>query len=116
MPKPEQIQDEKLRTLVSDAFQTMRTGDPTQAVHQLSDAFMYLLELKPELKQATVAMRRGQQRMPLLMRWPQLGANWKAGSLQAGKPEIEFIREKFALSEAITYYEFTLETAIDNDA
>ncbi|MCZ6869522.1 MAG: hypothetical protein O7G84_08470 [Gammaproteobacteria bacterium] len=116
MPKPEQINDEKLRTMVADAFQNLRSGDPTGAVHQLSDAIMYLLELKPELKEATVGMRRGGRRMPLLMRWPQLGANWKAGSLQAGKPEIEFIREKFALSEAITYYEFTLETAINHDA
>ena len=116
MPKPEQINDEKLRTMVADAFQNLRTGDPTGAVHQLSDAFMYLLELKPDLMQAKVAMRRGQRQMPLLMRWPQLGANWKAGSLQSGKPEIEFIRERFALSEAITYYEFTLETAINQDA
>ena len=114
MPKPEQINDEKLRAMVTDAFQNLRSGDPTQAVHQLSDAIMYLLELKPELKDAKVPMRRGQ--MPFLTRWPQLGANWKAGSLQAGDPEIEFIREKFALSEAITYYEFTLETAIKNEA
>ncbi|MEJ2130943.1 MAG: hypothetical protein P8Y95_04820 [Gammaproteobacteria bacterium] len=116
MPKPEQIQDEKLRGMVADAFQHLRSGDPTQAVHQLSDAFLYLLELKPDLKTETVAMRRGQRQMPLLMRWPQLGANWKAGSLQSGNPEIEFVRDKFALSEAITYYEFTLETAINHDA
>lgn len=44
------------------------------------------------------------------------GANLKPGSVRAGKPEIEFLRERFAISEAMTYYHFVLETAIDEGA
>ena len=60
-------------------------------------------------------MQHGMQ-MPLLMRWPMLGANIKPGSVQAGQPEIEYIRDRFALSEATSYYEFALETAIEHEA
>ena len=60
-------------------------------------------------------MRQGMQ-MPLLMRWPMLGANIKPGSVQAGQPEIEYIRDRFALSEATSYYEFALVTAIEHEA
>jgi hypothetical protein len=115
MAKPDQVNDEKLRTLLTGAFANMRAGKPTDAVHQCADAFLYLLELKPEIKTESAAARRGMQ-MPLLMRWPMLGANIRPGSVQEGKPEIVYSREKFALSEAITYYEFTLETAIDHGA
>ena len=115
MAKPDQVQDERLRGMFTDAFAHMRGGRPTDAVRTVVGAFSYLLELKPNLISAKVTMRQGMQ-MPLLMRWPMLGANFKAGSVQAGKPEIEYVREKFALSEAITYYEFALETAIDHHA
>jgi len=115
MARPDQITDEKLRELVSRAHREMRANKPTDAVHTLCDAFMYLLELRPALKTSKVEMRRGMQ-VPFLMRWPQLGANWKPGSVMAGDPQIELVRETFALSEAITYYEFTLETAIAQKA
>ena len=52
--------------------------------------------------------------MPAVMRWPNLGANLKLDSVMAKKPEIEFIRDHFAVSEAITYYEYTLESAINH--
>lgn len=115
MAKPDQIQDARLRQMVTDAFDQMRANDPTQAVHSLAGAFMYLLEIKPEIVEEKIEPRAG-WKMPFLARWPQLGVNWKKGSLQAGKPEFEFVRDHFALSEAITYYEFTLETAINRGA
>jgi hypothetical protein len=115
MAKPEQIKDDKLRALVTRAHGEMRANRPTDAVRSLCDAFVYLLELKPDLKSRKVAIRPGVE-MPFLMRWPQLGANLKPGSLMAGNPEFQFVREKFALSEAFTYYEFTLETAIGEGA
>ena len=115
MAKPAQIKDEKLRALVTRAHGEMRANKPTDAVHSLCDAFMYLLELKPDLKSRKVALRPGVE-MPYLMRWPQLGANLKPGSLMTGSPQFQFVREKFALSEAFTYYEFILETAIGEGA
>ena len=46
------------------------------------------------------------------MRWPALGANLALDSVLQKQPRIEFIRERFSVSEAITYYEYTLERAI----
>ena len=48
----------------------------------------------------------------MLMRWPVLGANLAPDSVKAGEPRIDYVRERFALSEAITYYEFTVDTAL----
>jgi hypothetical protein len=50
--------------------------------------------------------------VPFLMRWPMLGANLVPESIQAGDPRIDFTRSRFVLSEAITYYEFTVDTAV----
>ncbi len=54
--------------------------------------------------------------MLAVMRWPALGANLKLESIEAKQPEIEFIRDRFAVSEAIMYYEYTLESAINAGA
>jgi hypothetical protein len=35
--------------------------------------------------------------------------------MRDGDPKIEFVREKFAMSEAITYFEFTVDTAIQQE-
>ena len=111
MAKPDQIKDDALRALIENALTNMRQNKPTEAVHTLVSALHRLLELKPELKSEKLEPRPG-WKMAFLTRWPQLGANWKAGSLDAEEPEIEYVRENFALSEAITYYEFLLDTAI----
>ena len=50
--------------------------------------------------------------MPRVMRWPALGANMVLAAVQAGEPEIEFIRARFAVSEAMTYYQFLLDEII----
>jgi hypothetical protein len=71
-----------------------------------------MLKAKPDLVEETVAARAG-RRMPLIMRWPALGANLSRESVDAKDPKIDFVRDHFAVSEAITYYEFTIDTAID---
>ena len=95
MARPDDIQDKELRDLVQSGYDCMRNRKATEAVKALSDI--------------------GRE-MPFLARWPALGANLKPGSVRAGKPEIEFLRERFAISEAMTYYQFVLETAIDEGA
>ena len=114
MAKPSQIEDKALRTLVETAQSQMRQNQATEAVHTLVDALYRLIEIRPELATDKLEPRPG-WKIPFLTRWPHLGANWKEGSLAAGQPEIEYVRDKFALSEAITYYEFTLETAIKRE-
>lgn len=115
MPRPDQVQDQQLRELFEQSQQNLRTGKPNEAVNAIVDALFKLLELKPELASEQLEPRPG-WKVPFLTRWPQLGANFKEGSLQRHEPEIEFTKERFALSEAITYYEFTLETAIKRGA
>lgn len=111
MPRPDQVQDEQLRESFEEVQRLMRSGKATEAVHTVVGALKRLLELKPELASESLEPRPG-WKMPFLTRWPQLGANFVEGSLEKHEPEIEFVKEQFALSEAIMYYEFTLETAI----
>ncbi len=111
MQKLDKIKDEELRTRLTEAHQQLRSNKPTDAVRSLADTFLWMLKAKPDLLGETVAARGG-RRAPLVMRWPALGANLSRESVEAKDPKIEFVRERFAMSEAITYYEFTLDTAI----
>ena len=115
MARQDQIKDTALRDLINEAHGLMRRNKPTDAMHGLVDALYRLIELKPELATEQLEPRPG-WKMHFLTRWPQYGTNWKEGSLAAGKPEIEFTRDRFALSEAITCYEFLLDTAIAREA
>ena len=115
LARKDQIKDPKLKALIDEAHGLMRRNQPTEAMHGLVAALYRLLELKPELATEQLEPRPG-WKMPFLTRWPQYGANWKDGSLDAGKPEIEYVRDRFALSEAITCYEFLLDTAIAREA
>ena len=52
---------------------------------------------------------------PMVMLWPRLGANLSEDSVSAGKLEITFERDFFSSTEAMTYYDFTVETAVHNN-
>ena len=97
--------------MLQDAYVEMRAGKGTEAVRILAATFLRLLELQPEMLGERIQLRPGIE-MPLVMRWPALGANLVPASLREGKPEITFVRERFAVSEAMTYYEYTLETVL----
>ncbi len=111
MARRDLIQNEELRKLVDESYQYMSEGNGAEAVRSLAKTYLRLLELKPELLEKKVKMRMGRE-FPLVMRWPALGANLKLESVRAGKPEIEFVRERFAVSEAMTYYEYVVETIV----
>jgi len=115
VPKPEEVQDNVLREHLLKAQAGLRGGNPSESVKECASAFLRLLELKPDLLSEAAPGRRGQQ-IRTVMQFPRFGANLTLASLQAGKPEIVFERERFASSEAITYYEFTLETSIKHGA
>lgn len=115
MPKPTEIQDPGLRELVTAAHQELRAGQGSHAVRTLADAYLKLLELRPEMLEETIEPRPG-FKILAVMRWPMLGANLSMASVRAKKPEIEFVRERFAVSEAMTYYQYVLETALAKHA
>ena len=108
------IEDEALRARLQEANQHLRKGKAADAVRTLADVFLSMLtptDGAPSPQGVTVAGRRG-RRAPLAMGWPNLGANLVPESLRQGKPEIVFTRERFAMSEAMTYYEFTVDAAL----
>lgn len=111
MATPEQVEHPELRELIAAAHTLMRAGRATDAVRTLANAYLLLLSLKPELLDQAVATMSGRT-VPLVMRWPALGANLDVDAVLAKQPRIVFARDRFALSEAMTYYEFTLETSI----
>lgn len=110
MAKHDTINNEELRGQLDTAYQYMRDGNGTDAVKTLSTAFLFMLKLKPEILEETIEPRPG-RKMPAVMRWPALGANIKLDSVMEKKPQIDFVRERFAVSEAMTYYEYTVDTA-----
>ena len=115
MAKFDQIKNDKLRGIAEKAFRHMRQGQNAEAVHALVEAYFFLLELKPEILSKTIPF--GSFQIPAVWRWPSLGANLKRESVRQGvKPVIEFTREKFASSEAMTYYEYVVDSAIQAKA
>lgn len=109
--KLEKIKDEGLRAQLEQVHQQLRQSKPTDAVRTVSDVFLSMLREHPDILEATVPIRQG-MRVPVVMRWPALGANLLPDSVREKSPKIEFVRDHFAMSEAITYYEFTVDTAI----
>ena len=113
MAKHDAVKDEALRSSFDSAFAALRGGKPTDAVRTLADAFVSMLRDHPSLVEETVAGRNG-ARVSLVGRWPALGANLVPGSVRDGDPKIELVRDRFAMSEALTYYEFTVDVALDH--
>jgi hypothetical protein len=111
MPKHDQIQDEAIRALLATAHQQMRTGKASDAVRSVADAYLAMLSKRPEMMDETIELRPGRTILAV-MRWPAFGANLDPQSVVAKAPRIEFTRERFATSEAITYYEYAVEQAL----
>jgi hypothetical protein len=114
MPKPSDIQNPELRQTLERAFAAMRAGKGADAVRACAQGYLRFLELNPDVKGQTIAIRDRQ--MPRIMRWPALGANMTLESVRAGKPEIEFTRDRFSVSEAMTYYQFVLDEILAAEA
>jgi hypothetical protein len=114
MPKHDQIVDDELRAQLGQAHQDMRNGKGNDAVRGLSDAYLYMLKMRPEMLDEEIEPRPG-FKMFTVMRWPMLGANLTLESVRAKQPVIDFKRDHFAVSEAITYYEYILDTALSRD-
>jgi hypothetical protein len=105
--KLERISDETLRGSMADAQAALRSGDYKKVVELTSGAYVELLRRKPEMLQ-------GPQQFMNVMFFPRLGAHLQLDS--SGQPEIIWDREKFIFSEAVTYYEFTLDNLLKHGA
>ena len=108
MAKPDQIQDETLRTLVLEARAAYLGGQATESVHRSVDALLRLMHQHPDF----IALQRRPGTAARVGRvWPGLGVKVELAADQP--PRAVYERETFSTSEAITFYEFALESVID---
>jgi hypothetical protein len=105
MPRYDNVEDAAVRALLEQATTAMREGDPTSAVRTCCDAFLLLIERAPDLLEANLPADEKIHHQ----QFPRLGANLYGVD---GKPEIRFERERFSLSDAITYLDFTTDNAL----
>jgi len=106
VPKLDKINDESLRQAMQDAQAALKGGDYKRVVELTSNAYVELLRRKPELLQ-------GPAQFMSVMFFPRLGAHLQVNT--AGQPEIIWDREKFIFSEAVTYYEYTIDNLIKHE-
>jgi len=99
--KTDKIQDEGLRRSLEEAQAALKSGDYRKTVDLSAAAYVELLKRKPDMLQGVAQFRN-------VLFFPRLGAHLVVNS--DGLPEVVYDREKFAFSEAITYWEF----AVDN--
>ncbi|MGI0151154.1 MAG: hypothetical protein ACREC5_04365 [Thermoplasmata archaeon] len=112
MGRADNIKDPDLRSRVDGAYGKLRGGDPSGAVRMLSDAFIDTLSAHPELLEVTATVRG--RAIPIVARWPAFGANLVLDPEHVAPPRIDFVRERFAVSEALTYFEFLVDLAQDH--
>lgn len=105
MPRYDEVKDDEVRELLARASAEMRGGNPTAAVHASADAFVRLIALKPELLDANLPRDEAIHHQ----QFPRLGATLVGVD---GRPEVRFERERFSMGDAITYLEFTTDTAL----
>lgn len=110
------VTDPMYRAALVEAERALDEGEYGEVVHRCADVYRQLIEARPDLVPAPMAMGS----LPLDGRPPAGGAPrpWP-GLLGAvlrvdddNKPVITFDKERFTMSEAITYFEYTLDVAI----
>jgi hypothetical protein len=101
--KIEQIKDEGLRESLAAAHAALRSGEYKAVVQRSADAYLELLRRKPELLEGMIGRFR-------VMMFPRLGAKLEP---EEGKlPRLQWDRETFGFSEAVTYFEFAVDQLV----
>jgi hypothetical protein len=119
MAKPTDLIDPFFRTALVEAEQALDAGDYLETVRKCVAVYSRIAEQRPEM-----ILRPPNELMPLprarsvregrrnaLLPWPvRLGVNISFD--EHDKPHLIFEREEFSLSEAASYFEFTLDVAM----
>jgi hypothetical protein len=119
MPKPTDLIDPFFQTMLVEAEQALDKGDYLGTVRRCVEVYCRIAEQRPDL-----ILRPPNPLMPLpparsvrevrrnaLQPWPvRLGVGISFD--ENGKPRLTFEREEFSLSEAASYFEYTLDVAI----
>ena len=115
------IKDPALRQTLEQAERWIDDGEYGKAARSLADTYLGLLERHPELvpppslRPGHPGLQSGeniaaydQHREIRRAFWPITGGI-RVVVGEDGKPGLVFDKERFSLSEALTYYEFTVE-------
>jgi hypothetical protein len=100
----DQIQDAALRESMAAAHASLRAGEYKDVVQRAADAFLELLRRKPELLEGMIGRIR-------VMFFPRLGARMEYTN-EKELPQLEWDRETFGFSEAVTYFEFAVDQLV----
>jgi len=109
MARYEQVKDDGVRALLEQATNDMRGGNPAAAVHACCDAFKLLIDQYPELLEENLPADEKIHHQ----QFPRFGARLVSVD---GQAQFEFDRERFSMGEAITYLDFTTDTALKRQA
>jgi hypothetical protein len=101
--KTDRIQDPELRASMEQAHASLRAGDYTDVVRRAAGAYLELIRRRPQLLEPQSYLRT-------VLFFPRLGARLQLD--QERRPEVIFDREVFTFSEAVTYYEFAVDSLV----
>ena len=117
--KPTDLVDPFFRTALVEAEQALDAGDYLQTVRKCVEVYSRIVEQRPDM-----VLKPPSQLMPLpkarsvregrrnaLLPWPVrlgVGINFDEND----KPHLIFEKEEFSMSEAASYFEFTLDVAM----
>jgi len=101
--KYDRIKDDTLRDSLATAQASLKSGNFADVVHRSSDAYVEMLRRDPDLMKGPMGMRR-------ILFYPRLGARLIQES--DGSPAVIYDRETFSFTEAITYFEFAVDSLV----
>ena len=119
MAKPTDLTDTFVQTALVEAEQALDTGDYLRTVRKCVEVYSRIVEQRPEMvlrpPQELMALPRARSvregRRNALLPWPvRLGVGLSFDEHE--KPHLVFEKEEFSMSEAATYFEYTLDFAM----
>jgi hypothetical protein len=111
---PEDVADPETKAELAEAERALDEGDYSDAVRKSAAIYLRLIRANPDLIIQLPSFGdlpiAGRGPLPARGPWPDLlGVVLRFGDY--GTPELVFEKDRFTLSEAITYYEYTVDAA-----
>ena len=113
MAKPTDLIDPFFRTTLVEAEQALDTGDYLGTVRKCVEVYSRIAEQRPEMILRPLPRARSvrEGRRNALTPWPvRLGVGISFD--ENDKPHLTFEKEEFSMSEAASYFEYTLDVAM----
>jgi hypothetical protein len=109
------LTDPAMREAIAEAERALDEGDYTESVRKSAVAFLAVIGSRPDLIVKPVVFNdlplSGRGPLPARGPWPDLLGVTLHLSDDA-EPEVTFEKERFTMSEAVTYFEYALDTAL----